>query len=127
MGSASCSQDLKQRILEAVTSPTAPSQREALNLRFPVTNRKDLDIQNSLIFVKADPDKQMPISEYVKDDTLGKQPHHSPEALGTGLLLRNLSMPSAIMRRREAKILIAPDRNYAARPILWSRGRHRDR
>ncbi len=74
---------LKQKILEAVTSPTAPSQRGSFKPAFPGYKPEDLDIQNSLIFVKDDPSKKMPISEYVKDDTLGNSPITSPEALGT--------------------------------------------
>ena len=57
---------LKQKILEAVTSPTAPSQRGSFAPAFPDTRPEELDIKDSQIFVKADPSRRMPVSEYVK-------------------------------------------------------------
>ncbi|MFA5066401.1 MAG: xanthine dehydrogenase family protein molybdopterin-binding subunit [Dehalococcoidia bacterium] len=74
---------LKQKILEAVTSPTSPSQRGSFKPAFPDCKPEDLDIQNSHIFVKSDRSRQMPISEYVKHEALANSPITSPEALGS--------------------------------------------
>ncbi|MDD5399250.1 MAG: xanthine dehydrogenase family protein molybdopterin-binding subunit [Dehalococcoidia bacterium] len=61
---------LKQRILETVTSPTSVTQRGSFQPMFPDTRPEDLDIQNSLIFNKADPSIQMPVSDVPKRGSL---------------------------------------------------------
>ncbi len=72
---------LKQRILEAVTSPTSVTQRGSFQPMFPDTKPEDLDIQNSLIFLKADPSMQMPMSDVPKRGSLAG-PMSEAEAFG---------------------------------------------
>ncbi len=61
---------LKQRILEAVTSPTAVSQQGSFKAAFPDTKPEELDIKDSQIFVKADPSRRMPLAQYVEQGGL---------------------------------------------------------
>ncbi|MBI5602715.1 MAG: xanthine dehydrogenase family protein molybdopterin-binding subunit [Deltaproteobacteria bacterium] len=56
---------LKRRILEAATSPRGVSQRGNFPAPFPGLKPEDLDIQDSVIYVKADPAKRMSLAEYV--------------------------------------------------------------
>jgi CO/xanthine dehydrogenase Mo-binding subunit len=72
---------LKQKILEAVTSPTAPSQRGSFRPVFPDTKPEDLDIKDSIIFLKSDPSVNIPMSDYPRGGgTSGPLTH--PEAIG---------------------------------------------
>ena len=48
---------LKQQILEAATSPTAKTQRGSFPPVFPDARPEDLDIEDSVIYLKADPSK----------------------------------------------------------------------
>ncbi|MFA5065477.1 MAG: xanthine dehydrogenase family protein molybdopterin-binding subunit [Dehalococcoidia bacterium] len=72
---------LKQKILEAVTSPTSPSQRGSFAPMLPDTKPEDLDIKNSIIFLKADPSVQIPVSDLPKQGSLSG-PMTEPEAFG---------------------------------------------
>ncbi len=57
---------LKRQILEAATGPVATTQRGSFAPAFPDTKPEDLDIEDSVIFVKADPSKKMTLAELVK-------------------------------------------------------------
>jgi len=57
---------LKQKIFEAVTSPTATTQRGSYQPAFPNTKPEDLDIKDSVIYLKSDPSVHMCVSEYLK-------------------------------------------------------------
>ncbi len=72
---------LKQKILEAVTSPTATTQRGSYQPAFPDTNPEDLDIKDGIIFLKSDPSVQMPVSECTRRGGLSG-PMTEPEAVG---------------------------------------------
>ncbi len=57
---------LKQKILESATSPSSPSQRGSYAPAFPNMKPEDLDINNSLIFVKADPSRQISMADFAR-------------------------------------------------------------
>jgi xanthine dehydrogenase molybdenum-binding subunit len=54
---------LRQRILEVATTPTARSQRGSYPARFLGYKPEDLDIKESVIYVKADPSVRVAIAE----------------------------------------------------------------
>ena len=56
---------LKQQILEAATSLRAKGQRGSFPPAFPDTKPEDLDIRESVVFVKADPSTSMTLAEFV--------------------------------------------------------------
>jgi CO/xanthine dehydrogenase Mo-binding subunit len=60
-----CARLLKAKMLEAATSPIAVTQRGIYPPHFPDLKPDDLDIKDSVIFVKSDPSKTLPISELV--------------------------------------------------------------
>ena len=60
-----CARLLKAKILEAATSPRAITQRGDYPPFFPKLKPEDLDIKDSVIFVKADPAKKMSVAELV--------------------------------------------------------------
>lgn len=60
-----CARLLKAKILEAATSPRAVTQRGIYPPLFPDTKPEDLDIKDSVIFVKADPSKTLSVAELV--------------------------------------------------------------
>ena len=60
-----CARLLKAKILEAATSPRAVTQRGMYPPHFPDLGPNDLDIKNSVIYVKADPSKKMSVAELV--------------------------------------------------------------
>jgi len=57
---------LKQKILTAATGPTAQTQRGSMPPAFPDASPHDLDIEGSVIFLKSDASKKMPLSEFVR-------------------------------------------------------------
>jgi xanthine dehydrogenase molybdenum-binding subunit len=57
---------LKQRIVQAATLPIASTQRGGFPPAFPDTRPEDLDIKDSVIFLKADPSKRMTLAEFVR-------------------------------------------------------------
>ena len=57
---------LKQKILESATSPSSPTQRGSFQPAFPNIKPEDLDIENSLIYVKSDPTRQMSMADLVR-------------------------------------------------------------
>jgi xanthine dehydrogenase molybdenum-binding subunit len=56
---------LKQRILEVATKPLGASSRGGFPPAFPGMKPQDLDIKDSVIFVKGDPSIRMTIAELV--------------------------------------------------------------
>ena len=56
---------LKRKILEAATSPGAVTQRGSYPAAFPDMKPEDLDIKDSVIYVKADPSRKMTLAEFV--------------------------------------------------------------
>ncbi len=60
-----CARLLKAKILEAATSPRAVTQRGIYPPHFPDMTPEDLDIKESIIFVKADPTRKMSVAELV--------------------------------------------------------------
>jgi len=54
---------LKRQILEAATKPIAVTQRGGFPPAFPETRPEELDIKDSVIFSKVDPEKKMPLAE----------------------------------------------------------------
>jgi xanthine dehydrogenase molybdenum-binding subunit len=57
---------LKQKILEAATSPTSPTQRGSYQPAFPNTKPEELDIKDSVIFAKSDPSRRMSLADFVR-------------------------------------------------------------
>jgi CO/xanthine dehydrogenase Mo-binding subunit len=74
---------LKRRILEVATSPTGRSQRGSFPARFGGYKPEDLDIKDSVIFVKADPSINMTIATLVGPDGL-EGPFTSQPEMGKG-------------------------------------------
>ena len=60
-----CARLLKAKILQAVTAPRSVSQRGNFPPFFPDMKPEDLDIKDSVIYVKADPSKRLPMAELV--------------------------------------------------------------
>lgn len=62
---------LKRKILEAATSPRGVSQRGSFPPAFPDLKPEDLDIKDSVIFVKSDPSNRMSLAEFVGPSGIG--------------------------------------------------------
>lgn len=60
-----CARLLRAKILDAATSPRAVTQRGSYPPFFPGLGPEDLDIKDSVIYVKKDPSKRLPIAELV--------------------------------------------------------------
>lgn len=58
---------LKQRILEAAVSPSSQTQRGSYSPAFPNCKPEDLDIEDSYIYVKSDPQKKMKLRDFVME------------------------------------------------------------
>ena len=56
---------LKHSILDAATRPTGVTQRGSFPARFPGYSPEDLDLKESVIFVKADPSIRMSLRDFV--------------------------------------------------------------
>jgi len=56
---------LKRKILEAAASPRGKTQRGSFPPAFPDAGPEDLDIKDSVIYLKADPSKKMTMAEFV--------------------------------------------------------------
>jgi CO/xanthine dehydrogenase Mo-binding subunit len=72
---------LKRQILEAATRPIAKTQRGEFPPAFPGARPEDLDIQESVIFLKSDPSKRKTLAEFVGPSGAAG-PLSSHEALG---------------------------------------------
>lgn len=57
---------LKQKTLAAATSPSGETQRGSFPPAFPGCTPEDLDIKDSVIYVKADPSKRLSLAEFVR-------------------------------------------------------------
>ena len=57
---------LKRLILDAATRPTGVTQRGSFPARFPGYCPEDLDLKESVIFVKADPSIRMSLRDFVR-------------------------------------------------------------
>ncbi len=80
---------LKQKILEAATSPRAVSQRGGFPPAFPDMKPEDLDIKDSIIYVKADPSNRMTLAELVGPaGSTGPMTNPEFDAEGTGKIDR---------------------------------------
>lgn len=72
---------LKQKILEAACSPSSPTQRGSFAPAFPDTKPEELDIKDSVIYVKSDPKRRMSVADFVR--MAGESgPHSTDEFLG---------------------------------------------
>jgi CO/xanthine dehydrogenase Mo-binding subunit len=60
-----CARLLRAKILQAATDPRAITQRGSYPPFFPNKKPEDLAIKDSVIYVKADPSKRLPIAELV--------------------------------------------------------------
>ncbi len=72
---------LKRQILEAATRPIAKTQRGAFPPAFPDARPEDLDIEDSVIYLKSDPSKRKTLAEFVGPSGAAG-PLSSHEALG---------------------------------------------
>ena len=57
---------LKQKIVESATSPSSTTQRGSYPAAFPNMKPEELDIKDSVIFVKSDPSRQMSLADFVR-------------------------------------------------------------
>jgi CO/xanthine dehydrogenase Mo-binding subunit len=83
---------LKRRILEVATSPTGRTQRGNFPPRFPGYKPEDLDISESVIYVKGDPTVRMSIRELVGVDGVEGPLTASPE-MGHGAQRSDFTEP----------------------------------
>jgi CO/xanthine dehydrogenase Mo-binding subunit len=83
---------LKKTILKAATNPTGVTQRGEFPPEFPGFKPDDLDIKDSMIFVKSDPSIRMSIAELVGEMGLEGPMTAQPE-FGKGAQRANFSVP----------------------------------
>jgi xanthine dehydrogenase molybdenum-binding subunit len=83
---------LKRKILVAATSPSGQTQRGSYPPAFPGYEPEDLDIKDSVIYVKADPSKRMSLAEFVQPSGAEGPMCHTPE-MGKGAQRSNFSVP----------------------------------
>jgi xanthine dehydrogenase molybdenum-binding subunit len=72
---------LRRQILEAATRPIAKTQRGAFPPAFPDARPEDLEIKDSVIYLKSDPSKRKTLAEFVGPSGAAG-PLSSHEALG---------------------------------------------
>ncbi len=58
---------LKKRILEAAVAPSSETQRGSYSPAFRDAEPDDLDIRESVIFMKSDPSRRMPLADFVRE------------------------------------------------------------
>jgi xanthine dehydrogenase molybdenum-binding subunit len=83
---------LKQKILRAAVSPSAHTQRGSYPPAFPGYKSDDLDIKDSVIYVKAKPSTRLSLAEFVQPMGLEGPMCHTPE-FGKGSPRSNFSVP----------------------------------
>jgi len=83
---------LKQQILEAATSPSGRTQRGSFPSAFQGHKPEELDIKDSIIFVKSDPSKKISLRELIQPSGAEGPMCHSPE-MGKGAQRSNFSAP----------------------------------
>jgi CO/xanthine dehydrogenase Mo-binding subunit len=57
---------LRQKILESATSPSSTTQRGSFQPAFPNTKPDEMEIKDSVIYVKSDPTRQMSVADFVR-------------------------------------------------------------
>ena len=83
---------LKRKILEAATSPTGQTQRGSFPAPFEGCGPDDLDIRDSVVFVKSDPGRRMSLADLVQPIGAEGPLCHTPE-MGKGAQRSNFSAP----------------------------------
>jgi CO/xanthine dehydrogenase Mo-binding subunit len=83
---------LKQRILEAATQPCGVTSRGSFPPAFPGLKPEDLDIKDSVIYVKRDPSVRMTIGRFVGAAGL-EGPMISQPEMGKGAQRSNFTAP----------------------------------
>jgi CO/xanthine dehydrogenase Mo-binding subunit len=83
---------LKRKILEAAVSPSGQTQRGSYPPAFPGYEPEDLDIKDSVIYVKADPSNRISLAEFVQPMGLEGPMCHTPE-FEKGAPRSNFSVP----------------------------------
>ncbi|MCG6880728.1 MAG: xanthine dehydrogenase family protein molybdopterin-binding subunit [Deltaproteobacteria bacterium] len=83
---------LKRKILEEAARPSGRTPRGHYPPAFSNVTPEELDIQESVIFIKADPSRRMPISELVQPMGAEGPMCHTPE-MGKGAPKSNFSVP----------------------------------
>ncbi len=83
---------LKRRILEAAAAPSGVSQRGSFPAAFTGCKPDDLDISDSVIFVKADPARKISLAELAQPMGAEGPLSHSPE-MGRGATRSNFAPP----------------------------------
>ena len=83
---------LKRKILEAATSPSGKTQRGSFPPAFPGYKPEDLDIKDSVIYVKAGISQKMSLAEFVQPMGAEGPMCHTPE-MGKGAERSNFSVP----------------------------------
>ena len=83
---------LKRKILMAATRPTGQTQRGSFPPAFPGCKPEDLDMKESVIYVKADPSKRISLAEFVQPSGAEGPMSHSPE-MGKGAERSNFTVP----------------------------------
>ena len=83
---------LKRKILTAATSPSGQTQRGSFPPAFPGCKPEDLDIEQSVIYVKAEPSKRMPLAQFVKPAGTGGPLDYTPE-FGQGAPRSDFTIP----------------------------------
>jgi len=83
---------LKRKILKAATSPSGQTQRGSFPAAFPGYRPEDLDIKDSVIYIKADPSKRISLAGLVQPSGAEGPMCHSPE-MGVGAERSNFSIP----------------------------------
>jgi CO/xanthine dehydrogenase Mo-binding subunit len=83
---------LKRRILEAATSPSGQTQRGSFPPALQGYRPEDLDMKDSVIFVKSDPSKMISLRELAQPSGAEGPMCHSPE-MGEGAQRSNFSAP----------------------------------
>jgi CO/xanthine dehydrogenase Mo-binding subunit len=83
---------LKQQILEAATKPMGVTQRGSFPALFPDMKPEDLDIKDSMIYVKKDPSKKISLGTLANPAGVEGPMCYTPE-LGKGAPRSNFSSP----------------------------------
>jgi xanthine dehydrogenase molybdenum-binding subunit len=83
---------LKQKILQAAVSPSGQTTRGSYPPAFPELKPEDLDIKDSVIYVKADPSNRISLEEFVQPMGIEGPMCHTPE-FGKGAPKSNFSIP----------------------------------
>jgi CO/xanthine dehydrogenase Mo-binding subunit len=83
---------LKQLILETATSPMGQTQRGSFPALFPDMKPEDVDIKDSMIYVKADPSRQISIADLANPAGVEGPFCFTPE-LGAGAQRSNFTPP----------------------------------